>query len=72
MCRVCYEPSLSCAEFAMCRVVHNSKPIPLILSFTLTFNEYHIRFSISGFAVRDPSSTIVFVYAILFHHLLLK
>ena len=24
MCRVCYGPSLSCAEFAMCRVVPKS------------------------------------------------
>ena len=25
MCRVCYGPSLSCAEFATCRVVPKSK-----------------------------------------------
>ena len=27
MCRVCYGPSLSCAEFAMCRVVPKSSQL---------------------------------------------
>ena len=54
MCRVCYGPSLSCAEFAMCRVVHNSKS--RYLWYCLL--PLHLMNIISGFPFPDSLSEI--------------